>query len=267
MDKASLRFNYVARSENVAVKEKQLVNIDTFSNLPKDGLKFNISERRVIIYRTRANEEISVQYPGKESVRETENRPWDFRPKLYTSDGTALKDLSFPDIWDDLYTLHSEDNETLSFLAAIFFRMAFMVDCVKTTEKYNYIDIEKETRGEIELEMYKPNFVPAVIQELQERIGEMPRGVSLEGYLLYNDLLVQNEDCKYFYRDIHVKQKDWNFKTGRINTLLSHISVIEFLQGGITFSEIMMRFQRGMGVAPCPLKNLDSITNGIITKQ
>jgi hypothetical protein len=95
----------------------------------------------------------------------------------------------------------------------------------------------------------------------------MPRDVSLEGYLLYNDLLVQNEDCKYYYRDTVDKGKDWNFKTGRINTLLSHISVIEYLQGSITFSEIMMRFQRGMGVAPLPFKNLDAITGGIITTK
>ena len=260
-----LRFHYAARSVNAETKEKQLINIKAFSELPKDGLEFGISERRVVVYRTAVGEEISVQYPGKESIRARGNRPWDFRPKLHTPDGTALKDLSFPDIWDDLSNLHTADKETLSFLAAVFFRMAFMVNYTQSDEEYDYINLEGGSKGNLRLNMYKPNLSPDVLRELQERIGVMPRNVSLEGYLLYNDLLVQNEDCKYYYRALHERNEAWNFKTGRINTLFSHLSVIEFLQGGITFSEVMLRFQRGMGVAPCPIKNLDAITGGIIT--
>jgi hypothetical protein len=264
MNKDALRFRYIARAENAIVKEKQLINITTFSELPKNGLAFATNERRIIIHKTIAGEEISVQYPGKESVREKGKRPWDFRPKLYTTNGTALKDLSFPDIWDDLSTLHATDGETLSLLASVFFRMAFMLDYTRTNEEYDYVDLASGGTGKLALDMYKPYFSLKLLRELQERIGKMPRNVSLEGYLLYNDLLVQNEDCKYYYR-AYERNEDWNFKTGRINTLLSHISVIEFLQGGITFSEIMLRFQRGMGVAPCPFKNLYTITGGIIS--
>ena len=93
-----------------------------------------------------------------------------------------------------------------------------------------------------------------------------PRDVSLEAYLIYNDLLVQNEDCKYFYRDTKIKKDTWNSNSGRYNTLLSHISVIEYLQGRISFSEIMTRFQRGMGVAPIRLGDISDITQNIILK-
>lgn len=62
------------------------------------------------------------------------------------------------------------------------------------------------------------------------------REASIEAYLYYNDLLVQNEECKYYYRDIvENDEKKWNNTTGRQNTLRTHISVISFLKGEIIF--------------------------------
>ena len=84
--------------------------------------------------------------------------------------------------------------------------------------------------------------------------------------MLYNDLLVQNEDCKYYYRDTYEKEVEWNSAIGRRNTLLTHLSVIEYIQGSVKFSAIMNRFQRGRGVAPIKLGSISSITGGIINK-
>ncbi|GAA0115356.1 hypothetical protein [Clostridium senegalense] len=47
---------------------------------------------------------------------------------------------------------------------------------------------------------------------------------------------------------------------------MTHISVIEFLQGNMKFSQIMNKFQRGRGVAPATQKSLYKASNGLITK-
>ena len=101
--------------------------------------------------------------------------------------------------------------------------------------------------------------------DLQNEIGNL-RGASLEAYLLYNDLLVQNEDCKYYYRDTFQKGTTWDSSIGRRNTLLTHLSVIEYIQGSVKFSEVMKRFQNGRGVAPITLNSISTITGGIIKK-
>ena len=119
--------------------------------------------------------------------------------------------------------------------------------------------------GEVDITFYSPIFNPEIISSLQSEIGYI-RGASLEAYLLYNDLLVQNEDCKYYYRDTFEKNIKWNSTIGRRNTLLTHLSVIEYIQGNVKFSAIMNRFQRGRGVAPITLGSISSITGGIINK-
>lgn len=247
-------------------------NVLAFSHLDKTGLKFGEIERRLLLHETSSGEKIFIQYPGKETIsgKLEKIRPWDFRPKLQLPDGTYLKDLSFPNIWDDLAEMHNADNEALSILAAIFFRMAFMEGHQQETKDYSFFDIDVNSNklineGDLSFSWSKLSFPLDVLSELQAII-EPIRGASLEAYLMYNDLLVQNEDCKYYYRDVILRETIWNSNVGRCNTLLSHISVIEYLQGKITFSEIMTRFQGGMGVAPVTLGRVPVITNNIIIK-
>lgn len=251
-------------------QEKREFNIEQFSQLEKKGLEFQNVERKLLIHTTKNGEKIFIQYPGKETISSNPEkiRPWDFRPKLQLSSGSYIKDLSFPDIWDDLTDIHSSDTTLLSILAGIFFRMAVMYDYTLTNGNYHYEDINAIGKtiktGIIPFQYYKPVFSEKVLNHLS---SITPRGVSLEAYLIYNDLLVQNEDCKYFYRDTIVKKGQWNSNSGRYNTLLSHISVIEYLQGRLSFSEIMTRFQRGMGVAPIRLGDISDITQNIILKK
>lgn len=145
--------------------------------------------------------------------------------------------------------------------------MAVMYNYSLTKNDYKYEDINSSgkiiKKGVLPFQYYKPVFLEKVLSQLS---SITPRDVSLEAYLIYNDLLVQNEDCKYFYRDTKIKKDTWNSNSGRYNTLLSHISVIEYLQGRISFSEIMTRFQRGMGVAPIRLGDISDITQNIILK-
>ena len=147
-----------------------------------------------------------------------------------------------------------------------------MVDYQLVEEELDYIDVNVATNkqigsGKIKFKWYKPNFSENLLNYLESSLGKI-RDVSLEAYLFYNDLLVQNEDCKYYYRNkTETPDKPWNSKNGRLNTMLSHLSVIEYLQGKISFSAITMRFQRGMGVAPISIKEVEDVTNGIIKKK
>lgn len=265
--------NILSLTYNISVKkssdEKRRYNIKAFSELNRNNLEFNKIERRLYIYKTSAGEKVWIQYPGKETLT---GKPWDFRPKMYIKNiGEYMPDLAFPDIWDDLAEIHTGNPESLQVLAAILFRMAYMEGYKKESRKCTYVDIELETekvvkKGEIDITFYVPNFDSEIIDVLQSEIGCI-RGATIEAYLLYNDLLVQNEDCKYFYRDKYEKNKEWDSKVGRRNTLLTHLSVIEYIQGKAKFSEIMNRFQRGRGVAPIKLGSISSITGGIIKKS
>lgn len=266
----SIRMTYKRGKTARDANEKRRLNIETFSQLERTDLNFGRVERRLLLYTTDVGERIFIQYPGKETISNNPEkvRPWDFRPKLQLANGEHMKDLSFPNIWDDLANMHAEDEQVLSVLAAVFFRMAYMVDYVVEKRKYAFIDIDMVSgaeinSGEIEIEWIRPNFSKDIYTYLNNSIFEI-RGVSIEAYLFYNDLLVQNEDCKYYYRDTVVRNGAWKSPAGRCNTLRTHISVIEYFQGKISFSQIMGRFQGGSGVAPVGIGRISDITNNLI---
>ncbi|GHV19235.1 hypothetical protein FACS189425_09650 [Clostridia bacterium] len=269
---SSLTMSY-DRSTTKNALEARNFNMAAFSALSRDGLGFGVLERRLVLHTTALGEQVSIQYPGKESKNATADkiRPWDFRPKLMLPTGEFVKDLSFADIWDDLSELHNADKYILVVLAAVFYRMSVMVDHKKVTENYPYADynlpsLSAKQNGSVSLSWYKYELQSHILSELSGRIGKL-RGASLEAYLLYNDLLVQNEDCKYYYRDKVLRGETWDSKIGRKNTLLSHLSIIEYLKGEIKFSEIMNRFQRGRGVASMPMGRIESVTGRIIKKK
>lgn len=259
---------------NAQALEKRKFNIAAFSDLDRTGLQFGLRERCLLLKTTEQGEKIYIQYPGKETLSTSEDkvRPWDFRPKVtYNNGNDRLKDLSFPDIWDDLSTIHTNDNELLSILASIFFRVAYMVDYEKVSGSFAFEDIDVESgnivnSGTLDLEYYALVLDAEIYDYINEHLGKI-RDVSFEAYLLYNDMLVQNEDCKYFYRDEYIKNLQWKGKTGRNSTMLSHLSVIQFIRGEVKFSEIMSRFQRGFGVGPIPTKDIPELTNHIIEKE
>ena len=272
MNNKELELIYEPKELNNQSREKRLFNINSFSELNRDKpLEFGVYERLLLLHTTKNNEKIYIRYPGKESAREKNRRPLDFRPVSLSSSGIWSKNLSFGDIWDDITTMHNKDKDAICELAALFFKMAYMVDYKFVEEELDYIDVDATNKqigkGKIKFAWYKLNFSENLLNYLESNLGRI-RDVSLEAYLFYNDLLVQNEDCKYYYRNkTETPDKPWNPKNGRLNTILSHLSVIEYLQGRISFSEITMRFQRGMGVAPISIKEVEDVTNGIIRKK
>jgi len=75
--------------------------------------------------------------------------------------------------------------------------------------------------------------------------------MSFEGFLFYNELLVWNEDCKYYYRNYHVRNDGkWISTTGRVNTLLSHIRILGYILNEVRLSDIFDGFAKQQGISP-----------------
>ena len=248
-------------------EEARQSNIDAFSKLDKAGLKFGELERRLLLHSLPTGEKIYIRYPGKESAR-TPAFEWDFRPELQKADGTWLPDLSFKQIWDDLYELQ-ERKIDLKLLATLFARLAFMADHEQVTKDFTYVDSDASDKavanGKVQL-TYNSYTPKADILKGIESLGSI-RGVSFMAYLLYNDYLAQNEDCKYYYRSQHLRNEPWNPAIGRHNTHLTTLTVIAVMERHMHFTEAMDRFQRGRGVAPVPYKLIEQVTGGKVKKE
>lgn len=259
-----------SKSTKVRAKSMKVDNIKSFANLDRNNLKFEYKERQMLVHVTQAGERIFIRFPGKESIREGDRiRPWDFRPKIMLANGSMATDISFKNIWDDLTDIADSHPDLLSILATTFFRMAYLIDhkkysaeCDSAIYEYGSNCLISENSLTLTWYKYEPN--PELISFLQSKIGNI-RGMSIEAYLMMNDFLAQNEDCKYYYRDKIVSKKEWDEKIGRSNNLLTHMATIGFLQKNIRFTEITDRFQRGRGVAPISTKEIPLVTEGMVT--
>lgn len=257
-------------------KEKREFNINSFKYLVTNdvlNLKYKIKMRRILLYRTLSNEKIYIYFPGKECDRKDDKtRPWDFFPVLFNSKNERMEDLSFKDIWNDIMGINIKKNNSLSLISALFYRNSNMIDSKKVKENYIYEDLDENgivvDKGEILFEWYKLDFSKKFIEKLSEEIIFFRKGYSVEAYIYYNDLLAQNEDCKYYYREAILKNKKWNGKLGRFNNLSTHINVIGYKNEKLTFTEIIDKFQRGRGVAPeISKKKISEFTDWIIVEN
>lgn len=251
-------------------RHKREHNINTFSKISREGLAYNHKERLLLLYTTRVGEKIYIQYPGKESVSSDKAellRPWDFRPKLQKRDGTFMEDLTFKDIWNDLARISAQNEKTestLAEIATIFFRMAVMVDHCELNNPYNTFNSKNMSPISSEnINWYSLTHDCDILDYIGPKIGDI-RNVSFEAYLYYNDLLAQNEDCKYYFRDIHIKKNNWDSNTGRYNNLMTHVNILGFLKGNLEFTSLVNSFQNGRGVAPATQKSLPEITNNLV---
>ena len=189
-------------SDNFLSKFK---NIQFFASLDRQDLTI----KEPIIYKLE-NEEISIVYPGKES---TGWNIWDFRPVLKTNNGTTMKDLTFGEIWTSMDAF-VKSIDTIStkkatvLLSRIFYKLAFL-QCHKETDKdekfcfygdnlnisnkvLQKFSVEQLSVEEQKLFNYKVTTIDSNMNTLS---------ISLESFIIYNDLLGCNEDSKYFYRE------------------------------------------------------------------
>lgn len=252
------------------------INIEWIKDLERGDLAHKENEKAIHIRKTAHGEDVFIQYPGKESMNG--KRPWDFRPKLCNPDNNTnkyLKDLSFRDIWDVIIGIINnpiqKKEDIGSLLAITFYRMAFMLDHKydETSKKRKVIYLRFDDEGSCSkeehledfdrtfFEYFPPEHILDIFADLKIEIDGME--ISLEAFLLYNELLAWNEDCKYYYRNHHEKDGKWLQGIGRVNNLLSHISIIGFLLGKIKLSEMIMQFSRGQGVGPATKRLIKDI--------
>lgn len=268
---------------NNVVGPKRWANINIVKNLSRRGLKFSRKEREVTLFTSTTGERVCIRFPGKESrkvkkdgITEREPsaiRPWDFRPRFYPAgSATPGKDLAFSDIWAIAFknsaALKGSGNEVyIRAIAAMFFRMAHMLDHSDGTssELLDYHDIGINATG---LERIGPQsrlsisgrFIYIPNQEAVKMISTVAPtwgGMSFEAFLHYNEYLIWNEDCKYFFRE-HGTQSGistWTSKVGRVNTIMSHIHVFAYILGDIELEKLFDAFMRGKGI--CPIGNAD----------
>ena len=106
---------------------------------------------------------------------------------------------------------------------------------------------------------------------LNDKIGdvEMFDGfmISFEAFIKYVDLLFQNEDCKYYYRNsVLAPRKDADMlKNGRNSSSDANLAILNYLQGNKKLSKLLNEFQKGRGVTSFRKSDYSVVTNGIIT--
>lgn len=257
----------IPRTKPYSLSQTQKIeNIDRFNALDRNGLVYGVTEKRILLYNTQYGEKLYMQYPGKESTRERGRFPLDARPVLKKADGTFAPDMDFKRIWDIIDVIGTDHRGDMDILAALFLRIAYMLGYQNNNSPYECETIDIATNSVVDSQSI--NFVwnslslsPDVIETLNDRFGSF-NGISLEAFLYYNDLLAQNEDCKYHY----LHNDSWNICTGRINNCLSHLTVISHLRGNMGISELIDRFQR-TGVAPLPQSRFSDACGDLVTRE
>ena len=222
-------------------KELRKINIEKFFIIDRNGLEYALKECRTQMYSTLLGEKIYIQYPGKESSKNYRNpMPKDFRPKLQCADGSMMKDATFGFIWDILDEIGKQHREYLSLVAAVFFRMGYMYNYVLASDLWEcstlYMDnhgINKiENNQLLNLSWYQIDFSDDVWHSLNNYIGSISTAdnqvISFEAFIKFVDLLLQNEDCKYYFKNIiQGENLKYNLKSGRTSTCDANLLVIE----------------------------------------
>lgn len=242
-------------------------NINSFNALSRADLINDVMEKRILLYETTTGEEVYIQFPGKESVREGARRfPLDAKPVLKKQDGTYADDMDFKKIWDIIDQIGRNHLAETDILATIFVRIAFMISYQRNDGEFrcDTVDIstnEVVSSEEVILTWNSLKIDDDVMETLNDRFGLL-EGISFEGFLYYNDLLAQNEDCKYCY----LHGEDWKITTGRINNCLSHLTVISYIRGHIGVSKLIDSFQRA-GVAPLPQSRFYEACGNLVEEE
>ncbi len=265
---------YGSGGMNADSRQKREKNVRWIQKLDRNDLAHGETERQIQFIETASQEKLLIQYPGKETKRsESMERPWDFRPKVLFSSGEYGPDHTFADSWKPLFDEFGVDNpdaDAARALGVLFYRMAFMMDHEPewgdVSLPTRLVDGDGNAKGPFREETYPGLFrydPPAeVIDAVTSEVSELG-GMSVAGYLHYVNLLGFNEDCKYYYRDTNGGEKDWGWpRKGRINTLLTYVSIIGLVTGDLELHEVL----NGMtnGVCAVTEKEAHAITDGVV---
>lgn len=270
----SLKIAFQSSSKTSLCGKKRQFNIDFIASLDREGLQYGNKERLMLIYESPSGQKVYIQYPGKESRREgREARPWDFRPKVQLSSGQFLEDYDFGKIWFSVEKLSVDGDiseEELLLIAILFYRLAFMTNHKKTDGEFRFITkdiLNKEILEEnySRCSLFLPNLdeIAPALNYLNGFVETICGGMTFDTFIMFNDLLALNEDAKYYYRLKHVKEKNgWIGDVGRINNLLTFISIIGLITKKIHLSPFLQQMQ--FGVSPARRALLKDILNSYI---
>jgi hypothetical protein len=235
-------------------------NINWVSSLNREGLAYQEKEVLLDLHETEAREMISIQFPGKESdLKRKAVFKYDFRPKVRLADGSYAEDLTFFQIWQALFDNIPQTDNGRAILGVIFYRMAFMIDYVEHSP-LGLTTLSEPSSSGCPLTGYHGIDFESLKHHLSDVVTDRKwAGMSFEAFLRYNDLLALNEDVKYWYRATHIKKGAWKADAvGRVNTLLTHLSVIGFHCNKMNFASLMERFSRSKGV--CAAKPTEAVS-------
>lgn len=274
--RTALKMNYGSKETNAESKEKRKFNIMAFLNLDRDELRYMDRERQLLLYTTQQGEKIYIQYPGKESV-ENIAMPKDFRPKLQLADGSYMQDASFGFIWDIIDSIGKAHNHELSFVAAIFLQMGYMYDYLKEKAEYPVKELQIKdgvvkseiTKGKETLEWYRLNLSGDVWYTLNDRIGDIEisskQKITFEAFIKFVDLLFQNEDCKYYYKNVVIRGKDdYKYGNGRTSSSMANLQILNYFQGYERLSVLLNAFQKSRGVPGFRVRDYAIVSDGIV---
>lgn len=263
---------------NVEILKKY--NVESFNKITKKVGKLENGklEKRILLYQTRMNEKIYIQYPGKENTEERKDNSkkfnsHDFKPVIITGANKVVPDMEFYDIFSCIETAICEDNRSINkdgiyILGSLLARMAYMIDYKKASEKYfsyfieNNSNILSETNTE--LSWYKLELSNQVVSMLnsifKKNIIFKGYEISIEAFLYYLDLIAQNEECKYSERRQTKSQQKW----GRINSCSSQMKILEYYLGKMTIGEVLSSFRSGVSPITKPEEKIWEITGKAI---
>lgn len=186
------------------------------------------------------------------------------------------KDTSFGAIWDILDDISRNHNAYLKYVAALFFRMGYMHEYKKIKMSYDceIVKISKvgekiEKNEKIQLEWYAMQLEEDVWYTLNDKMGWINLGnnqvISFEGFIKLVDLLFQNEDCKYYYKNIVIDKKDkYKLSSGRTNSSAANLFILNYLEGNVKLSKLLDAFQKSRGVPMIKKSDYSVVTDKIV---
>lgn len=253
----------------------RLMNIQAFNGLSRKGFFYNKKEKLILLYETQKNEQVYIQFPGKESIGNPEMK-LDFRPKLQDDSGKFIDDLSFGTIWDILDEIGKEHKAYLPYIACIFFTMGYMHNYKEYNKEYKCYEINYKSKDksikEIGCEVmnwYGLYFSDDIWYTLNDKIGliklESGQSISFEGFIKLVDLLFQNEDCKYYYKNVIINnKKDYKLDNGRLNSSAANLLILNYLEGNVKISNLLNAFQKSRGVPTFLKRDYAVVTDNIV---
>lgn len=255
-----------AETQNKRLKNIQAIQYLIGEAISDNGLVYQSAEERLHIFTTQAGEKIYIQYPGKESaLTGDKQRPYDFRPKIITADGQELRDLVFADMWRIVEDLNTGHHRILKLMATLFFRLGRMTLHREITQEYICESIDAD--GNIvhtanrQLHWFQFDIAADIMESLNFHVEGLRVDdgitISLEAFLCFFELLLQNEDSKYY-------DKKGNLTSGHIPTSDSMLLLSAALFGRIKLSVLLQRFVSGFGVAHCSIAEIEPATDGLV---